>query len=162
MRTATHVLATNESGVRIRTSQVAAAAEAALDAHHAAGQAVILLTGDERMRELNRLFRGIDSPTDVLTFPAGSIEQGLGIPGHIGDIAISVETARRQAAQRMVSLNEELCWLAIHGALHLLGFEDESDIQREEMQREMNRIAMREGLTPDHGWVSAPEAESSP
>ena len=71
-----------------------------------------------------------------------------------GDIAISVPFAQRQAAARGVSLDVELQYLAIHGALHLIGWDDVEDREREQMQAEMNRIGGFVGLPPDPEWGS--------
>jgi probable rRNA maturation factor len=81
------------------------------------GDVSILLCGDERIAELNRRYRGIDRPTDVLSFPRG--EKGA----LSGDIAISLETLARNAAAYGVSRDEELKRLAIHGLLHLAGMD---------------------------------------
>lgn len=107
----------------------------------------VLVTTDERVAELNRLFRGIDAPTDVLTFPSGEAQT-------LGDVAIALPYAERQAELRGVSLDQELSYLAIHGALHLVGFDDEEESDRLEMVAEMNRIAKLAGLPPDEDWYS--------
>lgn len=99
------------------------------------------------MRGLNRSFRNLDESTDVLTFPAEN-------PMLLGDIAISIPYAERQAKARKVSLQQEVGYLAIHGALHLLGFEDESEDDRRVMVEQMNRAAVAAGLQPDHDWAS--------
>jgi len=109
----------------------------------------VLLTDDAALRELNRQFRGLDEATDVLTFPGS----GFGI---LGDIAISVDSAQRQADARGATRDEELQFLAIHGALHLLGMDDEADADRDEMVQEMNRIAIALGLPRDDSWASLP------
>ncbi len=122
----------------------------AFQSHGKSGaSACLLLTSDEHVRELNLKFRGIDASTDVLTFPAGDHagEQ-------LGDVAISVPFAARQARRRGVSLSQELGYLAIHGALHLVGFDDETDDERDRMVHEMNRIAVEAGLKPDVHWSS--------
>jgi probable rRNA maturation factor len=85
--------------------------------------ATVALVSDERIRDLNRRFRGYDEPTDVLSFQAGGPEQD----GYLGDIVISVETAFRQARRRGSSLPRELRVLTLHGFLHLLGYDHETD-----------------------------------
>ncbi len=88
----------------------------------------ILLTGDERLRRLNRQFAGEDHVTDVLSFEA---DTGISFPNgdddafikKIGDIAISVPQAERQAIEKRVPFERELAMLAIHGTLHLLGYD---------------------------------------
>lgn len=77
----------------------------------------LVLTGDEKLHELNLQFMGQDRPTDVLSFPSGDAEES----GYLGDIIISVPRARQQAEQRGHSLEQELQLLTIHGLLHLLG-----------------------------------------
>ncbi len=78
-----------------------------------------LLSDDRELRRLNRRFLGRDYPTDVLSFPDRD--------GSLGDIAISVDRARRQAAEFGHSLEEELSILMLHGVLHLLGMDHERD-----------------------------------
>lgn len=93
----------------------------------------LVLVSDRAIRRLNRDFRNQDKPTDVLSFPTGLEDlPHLDKPG-LGDMIISVETARRQAFARHHSLQRELCVLAIHGLLHLLGYDHEVD--RGEMHR---------------------------
>lgn len=98
---------------------------------------------DERsMRELNASFRAIDRATDVLSFPGEKTPEGL----HLGDIAIAVPIAERQAAELDHSLGRELRCLLLHGVLHCLGHDHEAD------DGEMDRIelALRER------WVGDP------
>jgi probable rRNA maturation factor len=78
----------------------------------------VLLTDDAELRELNRRYRGIDAPTDVLSFP-------LEEPGQLGDVAISLQTAARQAAALGHPLGTEAAILLAHGLLHLCGYEHE-------------------------------------
>jgi|SRR6185312_13890271 len=79
-----------------------------------------LITGDAEIRSLNRRFRGKDSATDVLSFPSDEKDP-------IGDIAISLARARAQAKQCGHSTEEEICILLLHGLLHLLGMDHETD-----------------------------------
>jgi len=82
---------------------------------------VCLVTTDARLRRLNRRFRGKNSATDVLSFPAD------GGNGLAGDLAISLDRAARQAAEHGHSLEQELRILMLHGALHLAGMDHETD-----------------------------------
>jgi probable rRNA maturation factor len=91
----------------------------------------ILLTGDERIRALNRDFLDNDSVTDVLSFPAG--EPTPGADAYLGDVAISVPAAMRQAASGGHSLDAELQLLAVHAVLHLLGYDHGTASEREAM-----------------------------
>ncbi len=90
-------------------------------------EVTILFTDDVEIRELNCNFRGKDKATDVLSFP-------LEKDGYLGDIAISVQTARRQAREYGTSLRGEILRLLIHGVLHLEGFQHEK-VSRGEAQK---------------------------
>jgi probable rRNA maturation factor len=81
----------------------------------------LLLTDELTIRRLNRQFMGEDKATDVLSFPAGDPTPGT--EKYLGDIAISVPTARAQAEQSQIPVNAEIQLLAIHATLHLLGYD---------------------------------------
>jgi len=99
----------------------------------------ILLTTDREIRSLNRRFRGKDRATDVLSFPAGPPGPlPPGVPRPLGDLAISVDTARRVAAKEGRTLAFELSRYLAHGLLHLLGFDHEGS------EREARRMARKE------------------
>src|SRR4051812_12019953 len=119
----------NNSGRRLRLKHIRQAVSLALGKHGCdSGFVNVLLTGDDEIRSLNMRFRSVDEPTDVLSFP------GDGFPNApLADIAISVEYAERQAAARRVSVSQELAYLAIHGALHVAGFDDEREGDRAKM-----------------------------
>jgi probable rRNA maturation factor len=99
----------------------------------------LLLTDDPGIHDLNRAWRGIDKPTDVLSWPqdAEGAETALAedAPDVLGDVAISLDTAARQAAARGWAVEEEVALLLVHGALHLLGYEDETNEGADEMKR---------------------------
>jgi probable rRNA maturation factor len=103
------------------------------------------------MREFNRDFRGRDAPTDVLTFPSGEVS-ALDGQLYLGDIAVSVPTAVRQARERGHTLNRELKILVLHGYLHLLGFDHERDGGKMmRLQRRLERKLLRTGGTAPLG-----------
>ena len=81
----------------------------------------VTLSNDRRLRALNRAYRGMNKPTDVLSFPYD--EEA----GPIGDVVISVERAARQAAEQGHSLQRELEVLTLHGTLHVCGYDHETD-----------------------------------
>ena len=85
----------------------------------------ILITGDEQIRQMNREFLGIDEPTDVLSFPdeADDFVQGVATDVLLGDIAISLPTALRQASANAMPVELELSHLLVHGILHLCGWD---------------------------------------
>lgn len=102
------------------------------------------LVSDHAIRELNRKYRGRDSPTDVLSFaldsPHAQPEPTLPEP-LLGDVVISVETAKRQASAYDAPLQREIYRLLIHGLLHLKGHDHELVSERRAMQREERRLA---------------------
>jgi probable rRNA maturation factor len=106
-----------------------------------AGEVSVLLAGDERIRELNRGFRGEDKSTDVLSFPSAPHFPG---GGHAGDLAISLETAARQAGERGHTLEFEVKVLLLHGLLHLAGYDHETDSG--EMAQRENRLRKKLAL----------------
>jgi rRNA maturation RNase YbeY len=89
----------------------------------------LLLTDDAEIQELNKTYRDLDKATDVLSFPQD--EDAVNESGDtlLGDVVISVGTAARQAEEHHLSFNEELILLAIHGILHLLGYDHERSPQ---------------------------------
>ncbi len=97
------------------------------------------LVGDEEIRALNREYRGKDSATDVLSFALG--EPAKPPERLLGDIVISVDTARKQAREYDATLQRELYRLLIHGLLHLMGHDHAGACERRVMQREERRLA---------------------
>jgi probable rRNA maturation factor len=96
----------------------------------------VLLTGDETIKILNGQYRGIDETTDVLSFSQHETDEvfpGADDENLLGDIVISVETARRQAEARGFTMDEEIEILLVHGLLHLLGYDHSEPDQAEEM-----------------------------
>jgi len=133
--------------------------ERALLAEGIAGAVAITLviTDDEEIRALNDAHRGIDEPTDVLSFPLE--DSPLGPPSgaasspafvtppevarHLGDVVISYPRAEAQAREYGHSIRRELAYLTVHGCLHLLGYDHESEAEREAM-REREEAALAE------------------
>lgn len=104
----------------------------------------VVLVDDVMIHNYNKEFRNIDRPTDVLSFPDGSVEDGILM---MGDIIISVEAIRRQAVDYGHSLKREFCFLVAHGYLHLLGYDHHTEAEEKEMfglQKEiLNGIAAK-------------------
>ena len=86
----------------------------------------VALVDDAYIQVLNREYRGVDQPTDVLAFPMEGDSGGSGEPA-LGDIVISLERARDQARQFKHPIRREVALLAVHGLLHLLGHEDDTE-----------------------------------
>jgi probable rRNA maturation factor len=126
----------------------------ALDAYEVS----LLLATDAEIQCLNSTYRHQDSPTDVLAFaalewegPVSSAQQQY--PVHLGDIVISVETARQQALKQSHPLDIELAWLACHGLLHLLGWDHPDVTQLDQMLTEQSKLLTLIGLeTP--AWTA--------
>lgn len=98
----------------------------------------IAIVDDESMRNLNRKFRKKNKTTDVLTFPADDSYADPNAKGRpLGDIVISIDQARRQAADEKHSLATEIRYLILHGVLHALGYDHETD------RGEMNELEMK-------------------
>jgi len=124
----------------------------------ARGQVSIALVSDRRIRALNRAYRGKDRPTDVLSFPGDPLPSTVSIvpDRFLGEIVIARGVARRQARDARHSELTELRVLALHGLLHLLGYDHERD--GGEMRRAERRLrrkgGLREGLIERTGSVS--------
>lgn len=93
------------------------------------GEVYVLLGDDATLRRLNKSFRGVNKATDVLSFPAGASTVFFGEPGAglAGDLAVSLETAARQAKRFDHTLRDEVRILLLHGLLHLAGYDHEQD-----------------------------------
>jgi probable rRNA maturation factor len=99
------------------------------------------LVGDDAIRSLNRKYRGRDTPTDVLSFPLDEGPLPAALERLLGDVVISVDTAKRQAAAYDAPLQREIYRLLIHGLLHLKGHDHMAVSERRAMQREERRLA---------------------
>ena len=94
----------------------------------------ILLADDEKLFELNQRWRGIEKPTNVLSFPAEELSPGQPGGHFLGDIVISLETATREAEVENKDFNDHFTHLIIHGFLHLFGYDHETDEQARLME----------------------------
>ena len=105
----------------------------------------LIITDDEAIRELNRRFRGVDAPTDVLAFGAEAEEQFVSAPEsppYLGDVVISYQRALAQAEELGHAVAEELKLLVIHGILHLLGYDHQEEAAARKMrERERETLA---------------------
>jgi probable rRNA maturation factor len=111
-------------------------------------QVSVSFVDDEAIQALNREHRGIDRPTDVLSFP--QFEPGEappeGMPYMLGDLVVSVETAHRQAAEYGHGEEREIAFLLVHGFLHLLGFDHITPDEEAEMRQRQRELLERLGL----------------
>jgi probable rRNA maturation factor len=107
----------------------------------------LVITGQEKMKELNQKYLGNDMPTDVIAFHMGSVDEDFIQPpdgfSHLGEVVISYPQAAIQAVQEGHSIKEEIAILVIHGILHLLGFrDDDPGLKRIMAQREVEILCL--------------------
>jgi len=128
------VLLNRQRRRRVSAPRLRRVLEGAARALGLAGELALVIAGDRLLRRLNRDYRGKDAPTDVLSFPGDGAEGGL------GDVVISVETAERNARALGRTLAQELDVLALHGLLHVLGYDHETDDgTMERLERRLRR-----------------------
>ena len=125
--------------IAVSDDALSRAARAAFAASSAAPQApceaMLVLTDDDEMRELNRIWRGNDASTNVLSFPAGEpFGEAHGEPTPLGDIVLAGETVIAEAKQKSIPAADHATHLVVHGMLHLLGFDHERDADAERME----------------------------
>jgi probable rRNA maturation factor len=115
------------------------------------GEVSVTLTNNAYIHTLNKEYRGIDRPTDVLSFALNESEEPEMVDGPevnvLGDLIISVERAEEQAADYGHSLRREVAFLTVHGMLHLLGYDHMEDEEREEMEAEQRYVMEKLGIT---------------
>ena len=104
----------------------------------------VVLTDDERIRSLNRAWRGKDGATNVLSFPAPAGPQEG--PRFLGDVVFALETIRREADDEQKTFEDHLTHLAVHGVLHLLGFDHEREDDAEAMESRERKILAGLGI----------------
>jgi probable rRNA maturation factor len=129
---------------------IATAAEIA-DADHGEAELAVMLTDDEGIRTLNSNWRGIDKPTNVLSFPALQPTGPVGpddAPRMLGDIAIAYQTTRKEADDEQKPFEHHLSHLAVHGYLHLIGYDHENDADANIMEGLETEILAQLGI-PD-------------
>lgn len=127
---------------------IAAAAET-VDADIGEAELAVMLTDDAGIRTLNSNWRGIDKPTNVLSFPALQPAGASGpddAPRMLGDIAIAYETTRKEADDEQKPFDHHLSHLAVHGFLHLIGYDHEQDDDAEVMETLEQRILAQLGI----------------
>ncbi|WP_257461308.1 rRNA maturation RNase YbeY [Archangium lipolyticum] len=109
----------------------------------------ISLVGDHAIRRLNRTWRKKDKATDVLSFPAGDLPKGTPGPRQLGDVVISLDTAKLQAKEYERTLESEVARYLAHGLLHLLGYDHERPKDAQKMARAEERLLGESGMVGD-------------
>lgn len=128
-----------------------ATAAGMVDADIGEAELAVMLTDDAGIRTLNSNWRGVDKPTNVLSFPALQPTAAGGpddAPRMLGDIAIAYETARKEADDEQKPFDHHLSHLAVHGFLHLIGYDHEKDDDAEAMEALEQEILAQLGI-PD-------------
>ena len=133
------------SNTTFDVEKVEQAVSVTLIAHNSADCEVsVLLTDDPHMKQLNRDYREIDTATDVLAFAMQEGEDNTVLNANIlGDVVISLETAERQAKNESHSLEEEVAFLTVHGVLHLLGYDHQTQNEASVMFAKQESILQR-------------------
>jgi probable rRNA maturation factor len=126
-----------------------AIAAAAATLSTADNEVSILLTDDKAIRLLNREWRGIDKPTNVLSFPAAATKASVRLP-LFGDIVIAYETLKRECDDEGRIFLHHLAHLTVHGFLHLIGYDHQVEAQAEEMEGLESKIMMRMQMPDPH------------
>lgn len=108
-------------------------------------EVTIVLTDDSTLRALNAQHLGIDAPTDVLSFPADEFDPDQQLP-YIGDVIISVPRAEEQATAAGHPLENEISLLVVHGILHLLGYDHDTEINKTTMWEKQSKILAKLGI----------------
>jgi probable rRNA maturation factor len=117
----------------------------------------ILLTDDAEQRELNRQWRGIDTPTNVLSFPG--FEPGTPVFGLLGDITLARETVTREAAEQGKTLADHFGHLVVHGFLHILGYDHVAESEALAMERLETQILRTLGIADPYADRDEPAEE---
>ena len=154
-----------DAGAEATARRALAEAAAAIGADFRNCALALLLTDDAAMRRLNAQWRGIDRPTNVLSFPPASEPPGAAAAGgakSLGDIAIAYQTTAREARAEGKPLADHLAHLCVHGFLHLVGYDHESEAQAEIMEQLERAILRRLGVPdPYAAFPGAADAGSS-
>lgn len=136
---------------------------AARAAWHVAGSGMaelsILLSGDSEMRTLNRRYRDQDKPTNVLSFPSGD-PGAAGRRRLLGDIALALETVERESAAQSKSLADHVSHLTVHGVLHLLGHDHETEAEATAMEALETEILRGLGIEDPYAAAGEPVAQA--
>jgi probable rRNA maturation factor len=117
-------------------------------APQATAELCVVLTDDAAIRSLNRAWRGIDAATNVLAFPAKPSAPAV---AHFGDIVIAYETTQAEAAAAARPLGDHVAHLAVHGFLHLLGYDHQADEEASQMEQLERMLLARLGIGDPYG-----------
>ena len=133
----------SESELAELSNKAVAAALAELGVKGGRSELSLLFTDDAHIRVLNAEWRSKDKATNVLSFPAFSVRPGDALPPMLGDIVLAAETVRTEATLESKPFDHHLTHLVVHGLLHLLGYDHETDVDAELMETRERRILAR-------------------
>jgi probable rRNA maturation factor len=134
--------------------------EAAPPRRSGAYRVTLAFTDDAEMRALNRTWRGRDSATNVLSFPADGT---IGEPDFLGDVVLAFETTLKEAREQGIPLDDHVSHLVVHGVLHLLGFDHADDTEAERMEELERRALASLGIADPYAEQNEMQpAEASP
>ncbi len=136
------------AGLELLVQQAVDSAMAEADAVAGATELSVVFSDDATVQSLNAEWRSKDKPTNVLSFPAFPFRRGAALPPMLGDIVLALETVKREAELEEKLLEHHISHLVIHGFLHLLGYDHESDEEAEEMEA-VERRALARLAIPD-------------
>ncbi len=108
---------------------------------------VIIFVSDKTIRTLNNNWRGLDKPTNVLSFPAAEMPSPKGTAKPLGDVILSYGVVKKEAKAQGKSMSHHTSHLIVHGVLHLLGYDHENDSDAEKMERRERLILKRLGIS---------------
>ncbi|MFN3460207.1 MAG: rRNA maturation RNase YbeY [Oceanibaculum sp.] len=134
-------------GLEGLVERAARAALAAADAPEEPAELAVRLTDDAELQALNRQYRGKDRPTNVLSFPGDPEDAFPGEPVPLGDLALAYGTVAREAVEQGKSLADHLSHLIVHGTLHVLGYDHETEEEAAEMEALEVRILSGFGIS---------------
>ena len=151
-RTRVHTQVDSTYARQLKRSRLREAVQAAFQSagEMHSGELTLVITDDAHIQTLNRQYRGVDTPTDVLSFGAADGTPGFAAAppaaGYLGDVVISYPRAVEQAGAYAHPEEEELLLLIVHGVLHLLGFDDEDPREKERMWYAQNAALAALGI----------------
>ncbi|MBM3585543.1 MAG: rRNA maturation RNase YbeY [Alphaproteobacteria bacterium] len=129
------------------------AARAALRSESADRPITLLLADDATLRDLNRRFRAVDTPTNVLAFPSGEDDALDGGAAPLGDVALAFDSVAREARDQGKTLDAHLCHLIVHGVLHLQGHDHQRDDEADAMEAVEIAVLARLGIANPYAPV---------
>jgi probable rRNA maturation factor len=150
----------NEDDYPVNVQRLQKAVVTVLSNHkveHAASLTIVITT-NEAVTELNHQYRGVNAPTDILSFPADALPEEIQEAPYLGDLVIAYPYAAAQAQNEKHNLDDSLDLLVIHGTLHLLGYDHDTQENRAEMWAVQNDILTALGIPTD----IVPALESQP